>query len=142
MLGPDVCEQLQRRKKRSKQELSCQELREILSRVLKNHESHRDVAQLFNVKPALIMNLVRTEKLQRNQVSKVEQKRRAIKELRSKVKARVEEHLSGHQHIWTKKQIRLAVADKDGAEVSDALVGSVLKKHFGMSYRVLKRAAY
>ena len=26
--------------------------------------------------------------------------------------------------------------------MSDALVGSVLKKHFGMSYRVLKRAAY
>ena len=66
MLSIDARELLQRRKKRSKQELSCQELREILSRVLKNHESHRDVAQLFNVKPALIMSLLRNEKLKRN----------------------------------------------------------------------------
>ena len=66
MLGLDVREPFQRRKKRTKQELSCQELREILRRVLHRRESHRDVAQLFNVKPALIMNLVRTEKLARN----------------------------------------------------------------------------
>ena len=66
MLGLGACAQFQRRKKRAKHELSCQELREILSRVLKNHESHRDVAQLFNVKPALIMNLLRNEKLKRN----------------------------------------------------------------------------
>ena len=66
MLGLDVREPFQRRKKRTKQELSCQELREILRRVLQRRESHRDVAQLFNVKPALIMNLVRAEKLARN----------------------------------------------------------------------------
>ena len=66
MLGLNVREPFQRRKRRNKQELSCQELGEILRRVLQRRESHRDVAQHFNVKPALIMNLVRNEKLERN----------------------------------------------------------------------------
>ena len=66
MLGVNVCDPLQRRKKRTKLDLSCIELREILQRVLKKHESHRDVAQLFNVKPTLIMNLVRNERVKRN----------------------------------------------------------------------------
>ena len=82
MFGIEPCELFQRRKKRTKRELTCQELRDILRRVLQNHESHRDVAQMFNVKPTLIMNLVRNEKLERNKVSHVEQKRFAIKELR------------------------------------------------------------
>ena len=82
MLGIVSCEPFQRRKKRTKRELTCQELRDILRRVLQNRESHRDVAQMFNVKPTLIMNLVRNEKLARNQVSHVVQKRLAIKDLR------------------------------------------------------------
>ena len=74
---------------RTKKELSCQELREILRRVLQRRESHRDVAQLFNVKPALIMKLVRNERLARNQVHQVDQKRLARKESRSKIKEQV-----------------------------------------------------
>ena len=75
-------------------------------------------------------------------MDQVEQKRRARKELRSKIKDKVRECLSSHQHIWTTEQIRLAVADKGGPAVTGALVGDVLKKHFKMSYRVLKRSAY
>ena len=110
--------------------------------MIQDRESHQDVALIFNVKPALIRNLVRNEKLGRNQVHQIEQKRNARKELRSKIKDQVYECLSSHQHIWTTKQIRLAVADKGGPVVTDALVGNVLKKHFKMSYRVLKRTAY
>ena len=61
-------ELFQLRKKRTKQELSCQELRSILHRVIQDRENHRDVALMFNVKPALIRNLVRNEKFGRNQV--------------------------------------------------------------------------
>ena len=61
-------ELFQLRKKRTKQELSCKELSSILHRVIQDRESHRDVAFMFNVKPALIRNLVRNEKLGRNQM--------------------------------------------------------------------------
>ena len=44
---------------------------------------------MFNVKPALIRNLVRNEKLGCNQVHQIEQKRLARKELRSKIKDQV-----------------------------------------------------
>ena len=57
--------------------------------MIQDRESHRDVALIFNVKPTLIRNLVRNEKLCRNQVHSIEQKRIARKELRSKIKDQV-----------------------------------------------------
>ena len=57
--------------------------------MIQDRESHQDVALIFNVKPALIRNLVRNEKLGRNQVHQIEQKRIARKELRSKIKDQV-----------------------------------------------------
>ena len=57
--------------------------------MIQDRESHQDVALIFNVKPALIRNLVRNEKLGQNQVYQIEQKRIGRKNMRSKIKEQV-----------------------------------------------------
>ena len=74
MLGFEARYPSRRYKKRKKTELRTSELQEILRLVREEGTSQRDVAELFNVKPAFVTSLVKNEKLKNNSVVQLQAK--------------------------------------------------------------------
>ena len=63
MLGFEAQFGCKKRRKRTKKELGCDELKEILQLVREKGFSHGEVAERFGVKVHLVTSLVRNEKL-------------------------------------------------------------------------------
>ena len=109
MLGFEARFDCKKKRKRSKKELSCDELKELLRLVTEQSFTQREAAKLFGVKPQLVARVVRNEKLKKNAVSHLEAKQKTQKERRGQIKACVEEHVRSNWHIWTTQQVREAL---------------------------------
>ena len=142
MLGFEAQFACKKRKKRTKKELGIEELKEVLRLVKETGSSKQELAHYFNVKPHLVKNLVRNEKLGKNTVSRLETVAAAKLTRRNHIKDSVEEHLQAKRHVWTTQQIRGAVALSGGPDVKHEEVRQVLRQDFDMRFRVLKKAAY
>ena len=131
-----------RTKRRRKCELSCDEIKEMLRLVLTDGLQQREVADRFGVKPTLVYALVKNEKLHRNDIATIVRKTKAKKERRHKIVACVDGYVANDYHVWTTQQIRTALLESGGPLVGKHEVARVLKQDYGMSYRLMKKAAY
>jgi transposase len=57
-------------------------------------------------------------------------------------KEEIENILICGQQIWTVEQVVSSVYTRKGIEISKVLVRQLLKDHFEMTYRKIKRAAF
>ena len=142
MLGFEAQFACNKRKKRSKKELECDEIKAILDLVLKKAVSQREAAQRFGVKPHLVMSLVRNERLKQNTVAQLEEKQAVRRQRHNSIKDAISAHVESNWHIWTAQQVRETVMINGGPSVKHSEVRQVMRSDFNMRYRVLKKAAY
>ena len=110
--------------------------------VIEEGVTQREVAQLYNVKPALIYRLVKSVRLAKNSydvLTKVDDAREAR---RAEIKQCVSAYLESGQHIWTAQQVRRALKEDRDFDAGLAEVRAVMRRDFDMRYRVLKKVAY
>ncbi len=79
--------------------------------------SQTETAQLFGVKPALVIHLLRNEKLGKCTVTMIKEKRDLAKQRRSKVQECVDELVNNNRHVWKVKQVQTAVMERSGLKV-------------------------
>ena len=90
-----------RRKKLAKRQLNTSQLREIVALTSEAGLYHTDVAEKFNIRPALVSRIVKGEKVNEYSIKHIETKNKVKRERRNKIIACVEGHLESNQHIWT-----------------------------------------
>mgnify|MGYP002634439080 CR=1 FL=1 len=72
MLGFDKRNPMKRTRKLTKSKLSCSTIREIIKLVQEKGLSQVETARLYNVKPKLVTNLLKNERLDKMTVATIE----------------------------------------------------------------------
>ena len=89
-----------RSKKLAKRQLKTTQLREIVKLVREAGVYHKDVAEKFNIKPALVSRIVKSEKVSEYSIKHIEAKNEKKRGRREMIKSCIEDHISHNRHIW------------------------------------------
>ena len=100
-----------RRRKMTKHKLTAAQLQKIAKLVLEDGVSQVEVAELCNVKPALVRNLVKTVRLAKHSFSALTTYRDARRLRHDQLKQHVTEYIERGQHVWTARQVKAHLLD-------------------------------
>ena len=78
--------------------------------VIAKGKSQRDVAFTFRVKPSVVRNLVKNERLGKNTTRQLDKKQIMRNERQDKIRASVSSHISKGFHIWKASQMQALVS--------------------------------